>query len=351
MKNYLSTVVAIALLLLSVVSAGATSLLLSEETQDGLLIPEIEGDYVQIYKPQPDVYMGQDTENYKKGTRYINWQTNDHTFIQGLDNRWHCFGITKPNDVKDDGVHEAEGLCFHAVAPIGALEQAFRPEAWTELPKFNVSGSGWAPYAIKLRDAYSLISSTKGQAKSTDLNIWKDSGLLSIKGGGRDPNVMFWNGLYYLIRCDDRSVTLVTSPDFVNWSDPINIFTARDSQWCCESPTLMRHHDTFYLFWCLWDKGGSGDQLPALYDGHDPSTYDYRTFVYTSDSPTNFHNREPVAKLKAHAPEIIQNEKGYYFISSADYPKRGINLARLSWKAHQQENQAQELRATIKDVE
>ena len=54
-------------------------------------IPEIAGDYVLIYKPQPDVYTGKDTKHYKAGQRYTNWQPNDHTFIKGPDNRWHCF--------------------------------------------------------------------------------------------------------------------------------------------------------------------------------------------------------------------------------------------------------------------
>ena len=296
-------------------------------------IPEIVGDYVLIYTPQPDIYTGKDTRHYRTGETYTNWQPNDHTFIKGPDRRWHCFGITRPNDVKDDGVHEGEGLCFHAVAPLGELEQAFRPKSWVDQPKLSISGCGWAPYAIKIGSVYSLISSTKGHAESADLCVWKDKGKLSIEGGGRDPHITYWNGTYHLVRCNDRSVTLVTSRDFVEWSEPLDIFTATEASWHCESPTLMRHNDTFYLFWCLWDSAGSGAELPALYDGHDPSTYDYRTYVYTSDTPMNFQNRSPVTELKAHAPEIVQGEKEGYFISSADYPQRGINLARLVWKS------------------
>ncbi len=307
-------------------------------------ISEIVGDYVLIYKPQPDIYTGKDTKHYKAGETYTNWQPNDHTFIKGPDNRWHCFGITRPNDVKDDGIHEGEGLCFHAVAPLGELQQALRPKSWMDWPKLSISGCGWAPYAIKIGSAYSVISSNKGHAESTDLYTWKDKGKLSIKGGDRDPDIMYWNGTYYLVRCNNRSVTLVTSRDFVNWSEPVDIFTAPEASWNCESPTLMRHNDTFYLFWCLWDSAGSGAELPALYDGHDPSTYDYRTYVYASDTPTNFHNRSPVTELKAHAPEIVQDEKGDYFISSADYPQRGINLARLVWKSSNKENSEQESR-------
>lgn len=53
--------------------------------------PEIVGDYVLIYKPQPDVYTGRDTKHRKAGQKYTNWQPNDHTFIKGPDNRLHCF--------------------------------------------------------------------------------------------------------------------------------------------------------------------------------------------------------------------------------------------------------------------
>ncbi|WP_146526675.1 glycoside hydrolase family protein [Novipirellula artificiosorum] len=303
----------------------------------GVQIPAIVGDYTLIYKPQPDVYSGQDTQNYKNGETYTHWQTNDHTYIKGPDmdgsgDRWHCFGITRPDKAENDGVHEGEGTCFHALAPIGKLATAMRPQVWIDQPKLDVSGCGWAPHCIKIGEAFSLISSTNGRAESIDLFDWRDKGKLKVKGENtRDPDVLFWNGTYYLTRCSNRSVSLVTSVDFVNWTDPVNIFTAPQESWNCESPTLVERHGVFYLFWCLWDSAGSGEQLEALYDGHDPSTYDYRTFVYASDTPMDFHDRDPVAQLAAHAPEIIQDEEDRYFISSADYPQRGINLARLVW--------------------
>lgn len=323
------------------------------QAQTGVQIPAVVGGYTLIYKPQPDVYSGKDTEHYKNGETYTNWQTNDHTFIKGQSikgsgDRWHCFGITRPNDVKHDGVHEGEGTCFHAVAPIGELANAFRPQVWTDKPKLDVSGCGWAPHCIKIGKAYSLISSTNGRAESTDLFDWKDKGKLNVKGSRtRDPDVLFWNGIYYLVRCNNQSVSLVTSVDFVNWTDPVNIFTAQQESWNCESPTLVQHDGVFYLFWCLWDSAGSGAELEALYDGHDPSTYDYRTFVYASDTPMDFNDRPPVAQLMAHAPEIIQDEKGRYFISSADYPRRGINLARLVWNSDNDQSPAAESRSTI----
>ncbi|MFC2111683.1 family 43 glycosylhydrolase [Bacteroidota bacterium] len=298
-----------------------------------LMIPEIVTDYVLIYKPQPDVYRGRDTKNYKSGEIYYTWQCNDHTFTQGPNGRWHCFGIIRPSDVPGDGVHEAEAGTFHALAPFGTLEEAFQPEIWVDQPKIRTGG---APYCIKIGDTYNLNYSSKRNLTSTDLYNWKDAGMLKIKEeegkDNRDPNVLYWNGTYYMVNCNDRTVNLVTSTDFVNWTDPIDIFEAPVESWRCESPSLIRYDDKFYLFWCLWDSSPSREQLPALYKDHTPGSYDYRSFVYVSDTPTDFNNREPIAQLKAHAPEIIKDEKGNYFISSADYPRRGINLARLDWE-------------------
>jgi len=303
-----------------------------------LAIPNVATDYVLIYKPQPDVYVRRDSKNSKSGKIYTKWRINDHTFTQDPSGRWHCFGITRP-DYDLDSATRAAGLgTFHALAPFGTLEQVFRPETWMDQPKFDVAGSSWAPYCIKIGDTYNLISSTRGHASSKDLYRWKDNGKLRIKNGRagvdtRDPNILYWNGTYYLVRCDNRAVSLVTSTDFVNWTEPIDIFVAPVESWQCESPTLLRYNNKFYLFWCLWDSSPSREKLPALYKGHTPWSHDWRTFVYVSDTPTDFNNTEPIAQLKAHAPEIIVDEKGNYFISSADYPQRGINLARLEWKS------------------
>lgn len=66
--------------------------------------------------------------------------------------------------------------------------------------------------------------------------------------------------------------------------------------------------------------------------GQAHNAYDNRTFVYVSDTPADFHERPPVSQLQAHAPEVIQDEIGNWFISSADYPERGVSLARLEWR-------------------
>ena len=294
-------------------------------------VPEIASDYVLIYQPQSDVYSGLSTENYVSGQVYKTWQPNDHTFVKAPDGRWHCIGITRPDDVMEDGVHEASGFLFHARAPKGGFQEACRPKTWIDQPKIQLRG---APHCMEIDGLFHLINSANDHLVSTDLYNWQEKEKLAIQREKetRDPNVLYWDGTYYLVRCNNRTVNLVTSTDFEHWTEPVDIFTAPEESWQCESPTLLRYKGNFYLFWCLWDRSPDREKLPTLYKGHTPWAYDYRTFVYVSDTPSNFNGREPVALLKAHAPEIIADEDGNYYISSADYPQRGVNVAKLRWR-------------------
>ena len=80
---------------------------------------------------------------------------------------------------------------------------------------------------------------------------------------------------------------------------------------------MLEHEGQFYPFW-------------TIYDGtHGP--YDNRTYVFRSDTPADFHNAEEVATLLAHCPELIEDEDGQWFISSAEWPTRGVSMARFEW--------------------
>jgi beta-fructofuranosidase len=89
-----------------------------------------------------------------------------------------------------------------------------------------------------------------------------------------------------------------------------------------ESPVLIRHNDTFYLFVCGFD---------GLWDGKTvQGAYQHLTRVYQSDNPLEF--AEEVAELRSHAPEVFQDKQGQWFISSAEWPQRGVSIARLEWR-------------------
>lgn len=288
--------------------------------------PKLTDRFINIYKPEADIYSlptvttPDGNFTYIQGETYQNWRTNDHTFIRDHNSRWHCFGITKPWEAGDNS-HSAEGLCFHAIAPAGTFAQAVQFQSWKDWPKIFLGNCGWAPTAIKIDQEYNLVGSNLGRATSTDLQTWTDRGTMNIKGGNRDPHILFWNDTYYFLRCDGNGINLVTSTDFINWTDPITIFKPENESYQTESPFLLPYKGLFYLFWTLWDQ----DDLST-------SGYCPRSYVYCSESPSEFNNKSLVAEICAHAPEIIQDESGEWFISSTDYPYRGINIAPFEWK-------------------
>jgi hypothetical protein len=139
-------------------------------------VPKIAGPFINIYLPQPDVFIlptvtttaKDGSITYKQGETYQDWRSNDHTFIRDNEGRWHCFGITKPWIAGDNG-HAGEGLCFHAIAPKGDFGQAVAFQSWRDLPKIQIAGCGWAPHALKIGTEYTLVSSNLDRAKSSDL--------------------------------------------------------------------------------------------------------------------------------------------------------------------------------------
>jgi arabinan endo-1,5-alpha-L-arabinosidase len=57
----------------------------------------------------------------------------------------------------------------------------------------------------------------------------------------------------------------------------------------------------------------------------------HQSHVYQSDNPLEFDSKA-VARLEAHAPEIFQGENGQWYISSAEWPERGVSIAKLKWE-------------------
>jgi beta-fructofuranosidase len=289
-------------------------------------IPRVADRFVNIYEPGPAIYTlptattPDGNITYTQGAVYPEWRTNDHTFIKGPDGRWHCFGITKPW-VSGDNSHTGEGLCFHAVAPAGALTDAFAFHAWHDVPRIQVGDCGWAPAAFDLGNEYVLLGSHMGYATSPDLYTWKDRGRLAVKGGNRDPYILRLNDQYVMLRCENNGINAVVSDDFQTWSDPIAVYRPEVDTYHTESPVLIPYDGLYYLFWTLWDTA-------------DPSTAGFcpKTYVHCSESPFDFLGSTAITEITVHAPEIIQAEDGQWFISTTDHPYRGIGLAPLVWE-------------------
>lgn len=292
-------------------------------------IPRLTSPFTPIYIPGPDVFTLPTVTSrrgpftYRQGETYPKWAVNDHAFLKDRGGRWHCFGITKPAD-EGDLYHAGEGLCFHALAPVGPFRDGLTWGAWADRPKIHVGDCGWAPAGIDRGDHYLLIGSHLGVVRSGDLDQWEDQGVLDAgslnKPRARDPYVFTWKGVHHLYRCGGNHIEVVTSTDWIHWTPPVMVYQGKVPTYQCESPAVIERSGFFYLFWTLWDEG-------------DQSTYGYcpRTYLHVATSPVDFLNAPMMAEYTVHAPEIITDERGDSFMSSAHFPHRGISVASFDW--------------------
>lgn len=301
----------------------------------GVLIPKQANDWAWVYKPKGDTFTGPDTLVFKEGKHYQDWVANDHTFVKAEDGLWHIFGITHPYVAPGKGdIHQGEFSSFHAISSAKTFKEAMQKHHYSDLPKVlppkerpGEPLSNHAPYIVKKDGLYHMIygPSPLRLAVSKDLSKWELKGeLFSQDGGSRDPNLLLHDGIYYLSYCSHRSVLTRTSRDLINWSEPTSIFTA--DSFDPESPSLIHHNDTFYLFVCSWD--GVWDQKEIQ------GAYQHKTYVYQSNELLKFGvgDTKEITTLKSHAPEIFQDEDGQWYISSVEWPNRGVSVDKLSWE-------------------
>jgi hypothetical protein len=293
-------------------------------------IPRIAGAFTTIYRPKGDVFPGPDSQYLKAGHWYDRWVPNDHCFITGPDGRWHTFGITHPLTPMEPGsVHDGEWLAFHARAPRGKLKEHLSDSAWQDCPKVlpperrpDERPELYAPFIVERNRRYHMFYGPEQirLAVSDDLNHWTPIGPVFSHGrSARDPCILRDDGKYWMVYVVGNSVFARASQDLSTWSEePIEIFRM-DREGSPESPFIIRREETFYLFWCIYD-GTHG-------------LYDNRTFVYRSKAPWKPGTWSYVTRLQAHAPEIVQSENGAWYISSAEWPARGVSLAPLEWVA------------------
>lgn len=298
--------------------------------------PTILGDYTRVYLPKEDVFDGPDCGIFKAGETYKNWVPNDHVILKGNDGRWHGFGITHPAPPNYKGadfdvstIHAGEWQLFHAVSKVGKLCESLFDDSWKDEAKVlppddrpKEMNECHSPYIVFKDGLYHMIYGPNDfrLAVSKDLYIWEIKGTVFSDGNGsRDPNIIYENGKYIIYYLKGKAVYARTSDDLYNWSEPTSVFEFKvDGE--PESPVVVMYDDIYYLFVCRWDE----DDI--VY-----GAYDYRTYVYSSKDPMNFNDSSLVTELRAHAPEVFCDSEGNWYISSAEYPKTGINIAKLEW--------------------
>jgi len=296
-------------------------------------IPFLSGEYVNAFRPSAQIYPGPDCPDLHHGEYYDEWVPNDHTFIRDDGGNWHIFGITHPLTPVEH-VHEGEVQLFHAKAPADAFDRlapgVFR-DLGCVLPPAERPGEPkeiHSPAIVEIGGVYHMIyGPTQFRlALSRDLEHWELKGerFRDVEGASRDPQIMAHNGRFLLCYCSGYAVKMCQSPDLRNWGEATTILRLPEGV-CPESPFLLNHDGIFYLFVCTW-QGKNWDHKTIS------DAYQHQTLVYAADRIENLGRREPVTVLDAHAPEIVETD-GRYFISSVEWPCRGINLAPLEFQS------------------
>ena len=280
--------------------------------------------YTLVFRPLPQIYPGPSGAELISGKHYSDWVVNDHCHICDEVGRWHLFGITHPLTTAKN-IHEGELQLFHAVAdsPLGPyrdLGTVLPPSARLgELPEIH------SPAIIRTNEAYYMIYGPHHfrMAKSDNLTDWETLGTVfeEIKQDARDPQILFYEGVYLLSYCMGNDVYYRTSTDLFTWSERILLLALKPGI-SPESPFLCVRDGQFYLFVCLWD--GKWDQQTVS------QAYQGVTQVYKVPELRQFYEADLIAEIAAHAPELLEYD-GQYWLTSAEYPQRGVNIARLTF--------------------
>ncbi len=305
--------------------------------QEQVLIPKQANEYVRIYKADGDYFFGPDTPELKEGKWYEEWVPNDHTFVKGDDGKWHIFGITHPlveTKPLKQGIHQGEYASFHAISRATTFKETIKENHYNDLSKILTPQdrpgeipANHAPFIVKKDGLYQMVygHSPMRLAVSSNLFDWIPKGeLFSDKDGARDPNLLLHDGTYYLTYCSIKSVRMVSSKDLINWSEPKTIL--KTNKFDPESPSLLFHNNTFYLFVCAWEDDWDEKEIQGAYTS--------KAYVYNSEDLSDFgtDQEKEITVLNSHAPEIFQGEDGQWYISSVEWPYRGVSIDKLEWE-------------------
>ena len=308
--------------------------LLNAQTKK-VLVPQQANKYVKIYQPAGDYFFGPDTKELREGEWYDRWIPNDHCFVKHSEGLWHVFGITHPyTDPKHGNIHQGENASFHAISSVKNFEKSIEENHYKDLSKIlppkerpGEIAANHAPYIVKKGGLYYMVygHSPIRLATSPDLYNWTPRGtLFEEELGARDPNLILYKGTYYMTYCSEKCVRMRTSTDLIEWSEAKTVLTT--NKFDPESPSIIFHNNTFYLFVCSWEKG-QWDRVSLM------GAYTHNAHVYASNDITNFGTdyQKEITVLNAHAPEIFQGEDGQWYISSVVYPDMGVSIDKLEW--------------------
>ncbi len=280
--------------------------------------PYIAGEWKTLFKPTVN-------GNY----------VNDHTIVQDLDGKYHLFGITSFS-----GIPSQERYFVHGVGE--DLDSEF-----TEVGRSIDKGTlAWSPCIARKNDEYYMFygPSPTTLAVSFDMYEWFGYSVKMnnepLMGAHRDHFVLKISENEYLmfvsgVHQKRGAISCFSSSDLINWEFEGFALTSGANAplspaWgAFESPFVVKKDDTYYLF--------------ATYTDCSESNYN-DTLVFASSNPKRFGEYNggldgaiPIAKLSAHAPEILEKDGKYYITTcgwlSAPVPIKGaVAIAPLEWE-------------------
>ena len=286
-----------------------------------LLKPHIAGDWRALFAPS-------------RFGHYVN----DHCIVRGRDGSWHLFGITSH---ATGDFAEQERYFVHAGTPDLAQPMA-------ELGKVCDNGvRAWAPCVIEHDGRYYMYygPSPTRFATSDELGHWMENEICleqaPLDAAHRDHHVLDvspgrW--LMYTTGIHRRRgvISVFESTDLVRWRFVrYALVTAGNAPlnppWgATESPFVVPRDGRYYLF--------------VTYTDCKPENY-HNTLVFCSSDPTDFGEytldneaEVVVAKLHAHAPEVLCDDAGQWHITTCGWrglhtPIEGaVAIAPLTWR-------------------
>ncbi|MBN2523075.1 MAG: family 43 glycosylhydrolase [Bacteroidales bacterium] len=272
------------------------------------------------------------------------WHVNDHCFIRDEDNYWHMFGIVYPDPYSGDPT--VVNYFGHA----GSATLNNIPWAEMDPPFYESLGEGdvlWAPHIIYHENTYYMFYCGGGELNSyeiclrtsPDLVTWSDYQVLFQDGiQGRDPMVLWveeeqcWV-MYYTATSNPSGgyhiVAYRTSEDLYNWSTRNIAYTdyhKGSTYGNTESPFVVNRGTYYYLFVGPRPYDYPTEELPNWeHPGY------VGTDVYRSAEWNQWINADYVGHIDAHAPEIIPESYGNWYISHCGVLQGGLFIRRMYW--------------------
>jgi hypothetical protein len=263
------------------------------------------------------------------------WSINDHCIIRdeqtGL---WHLFGITHAEPLHPMDEKQLAHACAASLQQVPWEKQAMALvadyEKWDEVHL-------WAPHVIRHDGLYYMFVCVGDDsshsykihlATSTDLFSWErhPANPMIVDGfDARDPFVMRIGDqwvMYYTAthrpEGGNHIIACQTSPDLIHWSDRRIAFFDEEtgtSGGSTESPSIIKRGDFYYLFICNNDRRNGYDS----------------TDVYRSENPFLWSMDQLVGTIPAHAPEIVRDIDGKWYVTHCGWGRGGVHLAPLFW--------------------